>query len=968
MKHLITLLFSCAVFLVQPLWGQENSKAKWADIEVADVVEEMTLEEKVGQLFMVAAYSKKDESHKAYLEKLVRQYHIGGVIAMQGGPGRQRLMLDRLQKAAKYPLLVGQDAEWGQAMRLDSTYKFPTALTTGAVQNLELIERLGVALASECLKTGVHMSFSPVLDVNTNPKNPIIGARSFGTDPIEVARRGVALTKGLEGHGVLGSGKHFPGHGDTQTDSHKTLPIVQRSTEELQKVEWVPFKEAVNHGISSLMIAHLNIPSLEPSGKPTSLSSKVIQEVLREQWGYDGLVITDALNMKGVSQFAAIGQLEVEAFKAGNDILLFPMNVPKASKALVEAFEKKLLSEDELDKRVCRILKAKHKSQAWGQWELAHSNTLLDSLSSGFPDSKFENDRLTFELIRDAATLLEVGNAQFPINSTEGRYVHLALGTSPKTQVLNEYLDRYAAFDHYTNEHVSIPKNYEAVVVSFHQDPKNPWRRYKLTSNEKKLLKELKNDGCPIYLLHFANPYGLLTFPDFGPNTRTLIMYENNEFAQMLGPQFLFGARSTKGKLPVDLGAIGKAGAGVESKTLGRLSYGLPSEVGADRSILSRIDSIMGYAIKNEATPGGQVLVARKGIVIFDKTYGYHTYDKKQPVKWDHLYDLASVTKITATLPGIMHWYERQPLLLKSNLGQHLPELVGTNKEQLVLEDVLAHQSGLPAWIPYYLRTIESDSSRQYWYVDSEYSKAVKINDSMYLRPEIQDTMYAMLINSELKSKEYRYSDLGYYLFRQMIETRYNEGLDSWVQSTFYSQLGANRLTFNPLESGFTLDQIVPTENDKYWRNDRVHGKVHDMGAAMLGGISGHAGLFSNANSLAKMMQMYANGGYYGGKQYLLPATLQKFTSCAFCELKNRRGLGFDRKQIDEGPGPSCSCASEASFGHTGFTGTMVWMDPEKELVYIFLSNRTYPDMENWKLSKYDIRTNIQEVVYSSLN
>ena len=968
MKHLIKLLFSCSIFVVQPLCGQENSKTKWVEIDVSDVIAGMTLEEKVGQLFMVAGYSKKDESHQAYLERLVKEYHIGGVIAMQGSPGKQRIMLNRLQQAAKFPLLVGQDAEWGQAMRLDSTYKFPTALTTGAVQDLKLIERLGASLAYECLKTGVHLSFSPVLDVNTNPRNPIIGARSFGSDPIEVARRGAALIKGLEGNGVLGSGKHFPGHGDTKTDSHKTLPTVERSIEALQQIEWVPFKEAVNQGISTLMIAHLNIPSLEPSGKPTSLSSKVIQEVLREQWGYDGLVITDALNMRGVSEFAPIGQLEVEAFKAGNDILLFPMNVPKASKALVEAFEKQLLSEDELDKRVRRILIAKRKSQAWNQWELAHSNILLDSLSSGFPDAKIENDRLTFEVIRDAATLLEVGNAEFPVSSTEGRYVHLALGTSPKTQVLNEYLDRYAQFDHYTNEHVTIPKNYEAVVVSFHQDPKNPWRRYKLTANEKKILQEFKNDGCPIYLLHFANPYGLLTFPDLGPNIRTLIMYENNEFAQMLGPQYLFGARSTKGKLPVDLGALGKAGTGVESKALGRMSYGLPSEVGADRSTLERIDSIMGYAIQNEATPGGQVLVSRKGIVIFDKSYGFHTYDKEQSVEWDHLYDLASVTKITATLPGIMHWYERQPLLLKSNLGQHLPELNGTNKEQLVLEDILAHQSGLPAWIPYYLRTIESDSSRQYWYVDSKYPEAISINDSMYLRPEIQDTMYAMLFDCELKSTAYRYSDLGYYLFRRMIEKRYNEGLDSWVQSTFYKEMGAHRLTFNPLGSGFSLDQIVPTENDTYWRNNLVHGKVHDMGEAMLGGVSGHAGLFSNANSLAKMMQMYVNGGYYGGKQYLLPSTLHKFTSCAFCELGNRRGLGFDRKQIDEGPGPSCSCVSEASFGHTGFTGTMVWMDPEEELVYIFLSNRTYPDMENWKLSKFDIRTNIQEVVYSSLN
>ena len=964
MKRHLYILFFVLIIPVLSVQAQSIDPAGKVD----SLLKAMSLEEKVGQLFMVAAYSNKDEKHQAYLEALVKNYGIGGVIVMQGGPERQKKLVQRLQAVSKFPLLVGQDAEWGQAMRLDSTFKFPTSLTVGAVQDMDLVRDLGAALAYESHRTGVHMSFSPVLDVNTNPKNPIIGARSFGSNPLEVSKRGLALTRGMEGAGVLGSGKHFPGHGDTQSDSHKTLPVVDRTLEELIEVEWVPFKSALENGIGSIMVAHLNIPSLEPSGKPTSLSSKVINDILRKEWGYDGLVLTDALNMKGVSEFAPVGQLEIEAFKAGNDILLFAMDVPKASKQLVAAFESGELSEAELDERVRRILSAKENSSSWQHWTWAKDGALSSELSARYSDATASNEALTFRLVRDAATLLERGTAPFPIQSVEGTFAHIAIGTNPEVNVLNEYLDRYANFDHFTNVAPKGLLRHEAIVLSFHQDPKNPWRRYKLTSSEKALISGLQAAGKPLYVVHFANPYGLLTYPELGENTKVLVMYENNAAAQKLAPQFLFGARGTKGRLPVELDGWGAQGSGLKSERIKRLGYGLPSEVGVLSEQLLKVDSIMEFAISKEATPGGQILVARGGTVIYDKSFGHHSYDKKKAVDWTDLYDLASVTKITATLPGVMNWYEKQPLLLESTLGQQLPELATSDKGNLVLEDVLAHQSGLPAWIPYYLRTIETDSAKAFWYVSSNTPGAIKVTEELYLRPEIRDTMYAMLEQSELKGNDYRYSDLGYYLFQRMLEKRNNEPLDTWVQTTFYAPLGASRLTYRPLEKGFSLEEIVPTEKDGYWRNTIVHGNVHDMGAAMMGGVAGHAGLFSNANSLAKMMQMYLWGGEYGGVKYLEKGTIEKFTACAFCELKNRRGLGFDRPQLDDGPGPSCTCASKQSFGHTGFTGTMVWMDPEEELLYIFLSNRTYPDMENWKLSKYDIRTNIQAALYESLN
>ena len=928
----------------------------------------LTLEQKVGQLFMVAAYSNKSVEHQRYLQTLVRNYHIGGVIAMQGGPQSQRLMLEKLQAAASIPLLVGQDAEWGQAMRLDSTFKFPTSLTVGAASNQTLSEKLGTALAKECQSVGVHMSFSPVLDVNTNPANPIIGARSFGSNPENVSRQGRALIKGLQEQGVLACGKHFPGHGDTQSDSHKTLPMVDRTLEELQALEWMPFKAAIDQGVASFMIAHLNIPSLEPSGKPTSLSSKVIEDVLRKEWGYDGLIITDALNMKGVSEFAPIGALEIEAFKAGNDILLFPMDVPKAAAQLVQAFKDGTLDETELDRRVDRILRAKWSTRAVEDWELARAGKLAATLEEMHSDRARWNKELTLEFALSAPTLLEGGSAPFPIANLKQKMTHIILGDGASASKTSDYLDRYLEMPHMVSPSVSALPNTttDSWVVSFHQNVKNPWKRYKLNAAEKSVISALVATGKPIYFLHFANPYGLLTYPDLGELFKVVVLYENDDITQMIAPQMLFGARSIGGKLPVDLNVLGEAGDGSQVKSIQRLGYGFPFESGLSEGPLLAVDSIMWNAIRSGATPGGQILIARKGTVVYQKSFGAHTYGGRA-VGWKDLYDIASVTKITATLPGMMQWYEKQPLLLKTTLGNHTNRLDGSNKESLVIEDVLAHQSGLAAWIPYYTMTLKTDSTKAYWYSASPQKGYVDVGGGLWIRETVRDTMFSILADSELKSKEYRYSDLGYYLFQEMLEERFNEPLDQWAAHTFYEPLGAKRLTYNPLEKGFTLDEIVPTERDAYWRNNTVHGTVHDMGAAMLGGVAGHAGLFANANDLAKMMQMYLNGGSYGGVQYLSKETIDKFTTCAFCELQNRRGLGFDRPQLEDRPGPSCTCASARSFGHTGFTGTMVWMDPEEDLLYIFLSNRTYPDMENWKLSRMDVRTNIQELIYDAL-
>jgi len=599
---------------------------------------------------------------------------------------------------------------------------------------------------------------------------------------------------------------------------------------------------------------------------------------------------------------------------------------------------------------------------------LSRNFSLETTLTSYNQGRRSLNEQVSFNIIAAAATALPEGTAELPIKSLDQKFIHISLGDLTEISTFEAYLDRYKEMSHFEGSSFSmdVAMASDVIIVSFHQNTKNPWKRYKLNASEVKLISELSSLGKSLYVVHFANPYGILTYPSLKGKQQVISMYENNDVAQLLAPQFLFGARALLGALPVDLGSWGEAGKSRLTQSIERLKYGRPFEVGLSEGPLQKIDSTMIHAINAGATPGGQILVARRGNVIYQKSFGTHTYGVKE-VGWKDLYDLASITKITATLPGMMHWYERQPLLLKTTLGNHTNRLAGSDKENLVIEDVLAHQSGLQAWIPFYIKTIKTDSTKAYWYSDQDEEAYFRIRPKMSIRKEVRDTMFSMLAKSELSGSDYRYSDLGYYLFQEMLEERFNEPLDQWVTNTIYTPLGAPRLTYMPLKNGFLLDDIVPSEQDAYWRNSTVHGTVHDMGAAMLGGIAGHAGLFANSNDLGKMMQMYLNGGSYGGIQFFQPSTIDKFSSCAFCEYKNRRGLGFDRPQELGTPGPSCDCASENSFGHTGFTGTMVWMDPKEDLLYIFLSNRTFPDMENWKLSKLDVRTNIQEFIYAAL-
>lgn len=937
------------------------AQQKWVD----SIYDSMSLKEKFGQLFMVDVFSQASEDEIEKVRKLIEEEDIGGVIFSKGGPVRQAQLTNKFQDSSRVPLLMGMDAEWGLAMRLDSTFALPWNMTLGAIQDEGLIRKAGARISEHAKRLGVQLNFAPVVDINTNPRNPIIGNRSFGEDKENVTQKSAAFMEGMLREGVLATAKHFPGHGDTETDSHKTLPTIHFPRERIMETEIYPYEKLIARGLPGVMVAHLNVPSLEPKENlPSSLSPRIVTGILKNTLNFKGLVFTDALGMKGVANYKEPGETDLAAFLAGNDVLLMSADVPKAKEKLLDAYNKQIISEARLSESVKKILKAKYKV-GLNNYTAVDTSFLYQDLNTVRDEALFE------ELTEKSMTVIRNNSGILPIQSiSETRIAYVNFGDADGSPFL-EQLRKYAPVDWVRASNLAELQeklaNYDNVILGFHKSDENPWKSYSFTDKELIWAQAIARKNKTI-LSVFTSPYALLDLTTTSNFEGILIGYQNNPVAQQKAAQVIFGGIQASGKLPVSIGKEYPAGTGYFTQTMNRLSYGLPESAGMDSYQLRKIDSILKEAIEGHMTPGAQVLIARKGKVIYQRNAGFYTYDKEQPVTDTSLYDLASVTKVLATLPLVMEQVEEGVLSFDSTLGEMIPVLQGSNKQNIRLQDMLMHYARFKPWIPFYVSTLERSGKRSHeFYRDSiEEGFSIKVADEMFIRNDIQDTIVNIIRESDLeRRREYKYSDLPFYLLKYYFENYYNQNLHSLTHNRFYEPLGAYHTGYLPRER-FNLDQIVPTEVDKLWRKQKVRGYVHDQGAAMLGGIGGHAGLFSNANDVAKIMQMYLNGGSYGGVQYFKPETIQKFNTCYYCEEDVRRGVGFDKPQLEK-VGPTCGCVSMASFGHTGFTGTLVWADPEEEIVYVFLSNRTFPDSNNRKLIREDIRSRIQEVIYESI-
>lgn len=965
----ILLLISCIFFTSFVEFRKEkgeidilSQKKRGEDQWVDEIYKGLSLKQKIGQLFMVPASIEGGKENSYFVEDLIKNHEIGGVIFMKKWiPQRQAKFTNYCQSISKIPLMIAIDAEWGLDMRLENTFRFPWNLTLGAIKNDGIILKVGESIGKHCRDMGININFAPDVDLNTNYKNPIIGNRSFGGDRLNVYKKALSIIRGMEKENVMTVIKHFPGHGDTDQDSHKSIPVINKTKKNIYKEELYPFRRLVKDGVSGVMVGHLKVPSIDDL-YPATLSNNIINGVLKKEIKFKGLVFTDALNMGSVSESYQIGELELLALLAGNDILVLSKSPQKAIEYLVNKIEKEGMNINIIEEKVRKVLKYKYRMGLNIKPEVIDTNNIIARLNT------LNDTIITQYCYEEALTILKNEDKVIPIRFLNYQKIGL-ISIGENNHTFKEYIDKYANvnfIDYNDIDFISQIEKMTVIILSVHKSDKTPWESFILTEKEKKIITDVAKRKKTILCL-FGSPYGLIDFEQENLTKSTFIAYQNNYYSQKVMAQMIFGALGVKGKLPIDINDRYKINTGLTVKPLNILSYGYPEMVGMDTEKLSKIDSIMNKAINNKYIPGAQILVAKKGKVIYSNNFGYQYYDSINKVDDNTIYDLASITKMISTTLILMYLEDLKILNVEEKIGDIIPELKNTNKENITVKEILAHNSGLISWYPFYKKIIKNKNIDTKWV--SEYKRngyEIEVARNIYLRNDIEDSLRHWIYNTKINTKKYAYSDIGFFILGDVIKKKLeNPNFEKILYEKFYYPLGAYRVTYNPLEK-FNISEIAPSENDNYFRNTIVEGYTNDVIACMEKTTPTHAGLFSNANDLAKLGQMLLQKGNYGNIEYVKSKTISKFNKVYFKD--NRRGLGFDKPEYDVNKEKmNILSISEKSFGHTGFTGTMIWIDPQTEVLYIFLSNRTYPSIDNNNLSKNNIRVEIQNIIYNSL-
>ena len=969
MHKIIIVIFSSFLFFSSLAQRTTQlTKKEWVD----SVFNTLNDNEKIAQLIVVRLSSIDTKTGQITyfgneVEAAIRQYNIGGICLFQGGPVRQSLMVNYLQSIAKTPIIISIDAETGLGMRVDSVKPLPRQMMLGAVSDPQVVFDYGKWVGRQCRRMGIHINYAPDVDVNNNPANPVINDRSFGENKNIVAEYGIMYMKGMQSEGIMTCAKHFPGHGDVAVDSHLDLPLVSKTRAELDSLELYPFRKMISAGVDAVMVAHLSIPAIDnTANRPSSLSYNTITRLLKEELAFKGLVFTDALEMKGVTKYFPGGEISSEALVAGNDMLCLPQDINGTIEKTKRAIRKKRLRWDDLNQRVKKVLEAKYQFGA-AQWQPIDTTNIADDLNR-------ESATIRRRVAEEAITLVKYDDkAAFPLPpGQQNRIAYVGLGINKDNAFAKRMRRDYNAdvfyFD-YSQDSLRINSlaylletRYDAVVIGVHAMRRFPAGNFGISDAAVKLVNALQNK-VRSSLFVFGNPYVIKNFC----NEKNIIAcYEDESIIQETAADMLNGLVVTRGKLPVTVCPQLVAGTGIQ----GRLLTASDKIIGLHIASLNVIDSIANDAIRQHATPGCVVLVAKDGKIAYYKSFGYYTYDSTEKVTDESIYDLASVTKICATTLSVMKLYDQGKLNLDKTLGDYLPWVRGSDKENIVVRDVLLHQARLKSFIPFYRETIDTLSGIPFggWFSKSyspQYS--LRVADSMYMRNNWRDTMYSRILGSPLeKPGQYIYSDNDFIFLGLIVEAISGMKLDEYARKQFYEPLALVTTGFHP-RNRFALSRIVPTENEQYFRRQLIRGDVHDPGAAMFGGVAGHAGLFSNAYDIAVIMQMLLNKGVINGRRFISDTTILRFTS--YGSSLSRRGLGFDKPEKDnetrKEPYPTMS-ASPLTFGHTGFTGIGVWADPKYNLIYIFLSNRVNPDGSN-KLLKMNVRSNIHEAIYKAL-
>lgn len=943
----------------------------WAD----SVLRTLTLDEKIGQFFMIATFSNRNEVEYRQIERLIADYHLGGLIFFQGGPYRQALLTNRYQAQSKVPLFIGIDGEWGLGMRLDSTMIFPKQMVLGAIRDDSLIYRMGDQIGQHCRRLGIQINFAPVSDINSNPDNPVIGNRSFGEDRENVTRKSVAYMKGLQSNRVIATAKHFPGHGDTDADSHYTLPVVSHSSDQLRETDLYPYRRLIADSLMGVLTGHLYVPVLDNTPLlATSLSKKVVTDLLRTEMGFRGLVFTDAMNMHAVLKTGRAPDVNLKALMAGNDILLYPASVGETVQRIKDALANGTVDEKFINQKVKRILQGKYWA-GLNEYQSVDTRNLYQDLNNE------QSQELASELSEASVTVVRNENNLLPFGSLEGAKVaSVTVGAGVGT-AFQKMMSRYAPVKHFIFEDkpngekeiaemLEYMQPYEAVVVGVHEISNSPRRRHNITNGTINFVTRLREANKKVVLCLFGTPYSIRFFPQ----TNALICAnEDNETTQQVTSQILFGALPALGRLPVSAAGY-KPGTFAETALLDRLSYGTPESVGMDGDKLRKIDDVVAEAIGQKVFPGCQVVVARKGKIVYSKAYGGLDYRSGSRVTPETIYDVASVTKVSATLQSVMWLYDQKKLDLDQKVALYLPELKGTNKQNFTIRDLLLHRSGLVSFYPTLWKNTMTGGGGllpEYYSAQADTAFYLQVAPKLFAKPMLRDSVWKWVVESPLNNLRdkagryaYVYSDLGFLTLQKVVERLTGLPLDVFAYKIFYEPMGLPTLGFNPLRR-FPAERIAPTEQDYRFRSQLLQGTVHDQMAAIQGGVSGHAGLFGTATDLATLMQMNLWKGKYGGRQYFQSGTVPAFARLA--DEGYHRGLGWDKAPSSGNSSYVSDRASANSFGHTGFTGAVVWVDPDEELIYIFLSNRIHPDMNNRGISTHRTRRKIDDIIYEAL-
>ena len=980
------------IFLTKP--------TPWAD----SVIKTLSLEDQIGQLFMIPAWS--DRQHKSFddgvVMSLIQKYHVGGIIFFQGGPINQINFTNRYQAASKIPLLIGMDAEWSLSMRLDSTILYPRQMTLGAIQDEAIVAEFAKESAKQLKRLGVHFSFSPVVDINNNPDNPVISNRSFGENRNQVLSSSLAFMNGLQENGVLACAKHFPGHGDTDVDSHVDMPIIPFSRSRLDSVELYPYPALIKGGLAAVMVGHLGVPALEKRANvPATLSKPIVNDLLIKEMAFNGLIFTDALNMEGVAKYYEPGEMEARAIEAGNDVLLFPMNIPLAIEQIKKKLRAGAITEAQIRKSCYKILQTKEWCGLNHFKPISNENIWDDINGRSAVDI---NERV----IENSIVLLKnEGNGLDQLRDFSRKKALVMVGTNEDEEMevaLSEY-GEFTSF-HLSTHADSIQRKvldkkwaqlqvFDDVIFTWVNTSNKADRDFGVSKTLLNAIVQYPTKANK-WVVMLANPYAYSDVKDWKNVNGAVIGFQDDPITQRVVSDALMGARAFNGILPVSVNVQWRSGFGITTEGGLRMARSISSSptmlskvrsknysVGSQKQYSENfndaqssgsaihplanwhdVDSIANWGLKEGAYPGCRVLVAHQGKIVYDRCYGYLDEKHQYPVQDSSVYDLASITKLAGSSLAMMWLVDHQLLDVNQTLGHYLDFPKKSPYAKIKIADMMLHQAGLKEFIPFHkvlspqLLSATKNGSYQWIVANGMYA------DTMIYQAIRSKILETPLGDGAKGGYHYKYSDLGYYFLREIAEKQTKRKWEALLNEEFYKPMGLKGFGYNP-QNWTPLKNIAPTEKDENFRYQLVHGFVHDQGAALMGGVAGHAGLFGNAYDLANIMYMLLEKGKYGNHQYIQSSTVDMFNKRY--KKGNRRGLIFDKPTLDHIGGSCSPLASDLSFGHTGFTGTICWADPANDIIFIFLSNRIHPSAENKKIQQMNIRTSMQTAIYREI-